>query len=184
MAAFFESARLWFRPPQESEVELLAGWINDPRVRKYLATRVFPMSLEAEREWLKKINPHTVPNPPPNVVLMFGPLGQEQPIGSTGLMNFNWVARQAEWGVLIGDVERWNQGFAREVAGRMLRYAFEELNLNRVELRVNAGNLGGVKAYRRAGFVHEGQLRQAAFVDGEFQDVILMSVLKAEWKSS
>ena len=94
----------------------------------------------------------------------------------------NWVVRRGEWGILIGEPEHWNQGYGREVARRMLEYAFEELNLNRVELRVNAANPAGIKAYEAAGFVREGTLRQAGWVEGRYEDMLVMSVLREEWQ--
>jgi RimJ/RimL family protein N-acetyltransferase len=181
---FFHSERLWFRPPCEADAERLARWINHPPVRRFLASRVFPIGLEAEREWIRGVSPSVMLGTPAatKIALLFGPQGEEQPIGSTGLFGIDWVVRRAEWGILIGETDRWNQGFGREVARRMLRYAFEELNLNRVELRVNTGNAGGVKAYEQAGFVREGLMRQTGFIDGEYQDSFVMSVLRSEWR--
>ena len=182
MTIFFSSARLWFRSPEMADVPRVTTWINDPRVRKHLATRVFPFALHAEEEWIKRVNNDPAQTGGDRVVLLFGPLGSDAPIGSTGFHGLNWVARRAEWGILIGDPEHWNQGYGREVARRMLQYAFEELNLNRVELRVNSANVAGVKAYEAAGFVREGTLRQAAWVEGHHEDILVMSVLRQEWQ--
>jgi RimJ/RimL family protein N-acetyltransferase len=182
MTVFFSSERLWFRPVEVADAPRVAGWINDPRVRKHLATRVFPLNLLAEEEWIKRVSALPSPTVSEQVVLLFGLLGAEAPIGSTGFHGINWVVRRAEWGILIGEAEHWNQGYGREVARRMLRYAFEEMNLNRVELRVNTANLAGVKAYEAAGFVREGTLRQASWVDGRHEDILVMSVLRQEWK--
>jgi RimJ/RimL family protein N-acetyltransferase len=163
-------------------VPRITGWINDPRVRKHLATRVFPLNLHAEEEWLKRASAALSQSAAEQVVLVFGPHGSETPIGSTGFHGLNWIVRRGEWGIMIGEPEYWNRRYGREVARRMLQYAFEELNLNRVELRVNTANLGGVKAYEAAGFIREGTLRQAAWVDGRHEDILVMSVLREEWK--
>jgi RimJ/RimL family protein N-acetyltransferase len=42
-------------------------------------------------------------------------------------------------------------------------------------------NKGGIRAYEKAGFVHEGRFRQGTFQNGKYCDVLLMSVLRAEW---
>jgi RimJ/RimL family protein N-acetyltransferase len=181
MTVFFSSQRLWFRAPELADVARVATWINDPRIRRHLATRVFPFALHAEEEWIKRVNTDPTQAGGDRVVLLFGPQGSETPIGSTGFHGLNWIARRAEWGILIGEPEHWNQGYGREVARRMLQYAFEELNLNRVELRVNSANLAGIKAYEAAGFVREGTLRQAAWVEGRHEDILVMSVLRQEW---
>ena len=56
---------------------------------------------------------------------------------------------------------------AREVMGLLLRHGFGTLNLNRIFLRVDAENLGGIRAYEKAGFIHEARLRQAGFPRGK-----------------
>jgi RimJ/RimL family protein N-acetyltransferase len=182
MSIFFESARLWYRPPEESDTSRITVWINDPRIRKHLATRVFPMSEKSEREWIAEANPDSRKAAVERVALLFGPRGSTEAIGCTGFHGINWVIRRAEWGILIGDPAHWNQGYAREAARRMLQYGFEELNLNRVELRVHSSNIAGIKAYEAAGFVREGSLRQATWLDGRYDDVLVMSVLREEWR--
>jgi RimJ/RimL family protein N-acetyltransferase len=104
-------------------------------------------------------------------------------IGNTSLMGIEWTSRLAEVGLFIGEKQLWNQGYGRETVQLMLKYAFETLNMNRVWLRVYEHNLRGIKAYERAGFVHEGRLRQAIYSDGRYYDVLIMSVLHSEWVS-
>jgi len=57
------------------------------------------------------------------------------------------------------------------------------LNLDRVFLRVYADNPRAIRAYRKAGFVEEGRMREAVFKHGKYVDVILMSVLRADWNA-
>ena len=63
----------------------------------------------------------------------------------------------------------------------ILHHGFNNLNLNRIFLRVNETNPGAVKSYENAGFIHEGRLRQAHYQKGQYIDVLLMSVLRSEW---
>ena len=63
----------------------------------------------------------------------------------------------------------------------MQRYGFDTLNLHRIWLTVLADNAGAIRAYEKAGFVHEGAQRDATYRDGGYLDLILMSVLRPEW---
>jgi RimJ/RimL family protein N-acetyltransferase len=63
----------------------------------------------------------------------------------------------------------------------LLQYGFGTLNLNRIFLRVDAENLGGIRAYEKAGFIHEARLREADFRDGRYSDDLIMSVLRSDW---
>ena len=56
--------------------------------------------------------------------------------------------------------------------------AFDEMNVQRVELTVYAFNERGQAAYRKAGFVEEGRRRDAIYTEGAYHDLVVMSVLK------
>ncbi len=63
----------------------------------------------------------------------------------------------------------------------LLKHGFDTLNLNRIYLRVFSNNVRAIRCYEKAGFVQEGRFRQAHYQDGEYWDVLVMSVLRSEW---
>ena len=83
--------------------------------------------------------------------------------------------------IFIGDKSMWGKGIGCEVTKQILKIAFLEKGLNRLMLTVSEPNIGGVKAYQKAGFISEGKSRQACFRDGEFHDKLIMSILKEEY---
>lgn len=182
--AYTESERLWFRAPQPSDVPFLAGALQDPRVRRNLLIGRYPFNEEAETAWMARHAQPPVMDGKTDVHFTFGLKGGDQPLGGTGLHRISMIHRHAEWGVFIGRPEEWGKGYGREVAGAMLRYAFNTLNLHRVYLRANADNELGLKAYTAAGFAHEGAMRQHHFVDGAWVDVVYMGVLRVNWKAA
>jgi RimJ/RimL family protein N-acetyltransferase len=98
-------------------------------------------------------------------------------------MNINWTIRSAEVGIFIGEKSCWNKGYGAEVMSLLLKFGFNNLNLNRIYLRVDDANKGGIRAYEKAGFVHEGRFRQGTFYNGKYGDLLFMSVLRTEWDS-
>ena len=64
----------------------------------------------------------------------------------------------------------------------ILKHGFETLNLNRIFLRVYANNPRAIRSYEKVGFVHEGTMRQSAYKDGQYIDVVFMSILRSEWQ--
>jgi RimJ/RimL family protein N-acetyltransferase len=178
-SAFMISDRLWYRAPEASDAPRIAVWRTDPRMRRTTTPR-FPLAVEAVRKWIENQNPWERGKANDHACFMFGLRGTAEAIGYAGLFAMDWLNRHAEFGVAV-DAAHWNQGYGREATGQMLKYAFTELNLHRVELQVLASNTGGIKAYRAAGFVHEGTKRQVDFVDGHWEDVLLMAVLRDEW---
>ncbi len=76
-------------------------------------------------------------------------------IGNCGFFDINWRIRSAEVGLFIGEKSCWNKGYGTEVMRLLLQHGFGTLNLNRIFLRVDAENLGGIRAYEKAGFIQE-----------------------------
>lgn len=69
----------------------------------------------------------------------------------------------------------------RQTATRvMVRYAFEELGLHKIELRVWSYHQRAIRSYAEAGFVLEGVRRAVAFHAGAFHDEVLMGILAEE----
>jgi RimJ/RimL family protein N-acetyltransferase len=65
----------------------------------------------------------------------------------------------------------------------LLAYAFLELNLHRVSLRVFSLNEKAIHIYHKLGFVEEGVMRQSLYRNGQWHDIILMGLLKEEYLS-
>jgi RimJ/RimL family protein N-acetyltransferase len=103
-------------------------------------------------------------------------------IGYAGLSNLSATNHSGEYFILIGAKAYWGKGVGTEVTKQVLTLGFTEHRLNRIMLTVSESNIGGVKAYTKAGFVVEGRLRAACCRNGLFHDKIVMSVLKAEWQ--
>lgn len=63
-----------------------------------------------------------------------------------------------------------------------MEFAFEEIKLHRLELDVFSFNLRAIRAYEKAGFKHEGVLRDAIKDGDHYADDILMAILEDEWR--
>jgi RimJ/RimL family protein N-acetyltransferase len=101
-------------------------------------------------------------------------------VGACGLFNVNPTARTCELGIAIGDKAYWGQGYGREAVRLLVQYAFHYRNFRRVWLWVHAANERAIRAYQVAGFREEGRLRQHAWSNGRYDDVVYMGVLREE----
>ena len=173
--------RIRLRAAEREDIPQFLVWINDAEVLEFLM-RSLPMSRVEEENWFDRM----MQSPPAEHVLVIEAKTEDgwKAIGNTGFMDFNWFDRNAEVGIMIGEKEYWNRGYGREVMKLMLRHGFNTLNLHRIWLRVFEHNLRGIRAYEHAGFVHEGRLRQDAFRNGKYCDLLVMSVLRTEWLDS
>lgn len=77
------------------------------------------------------------------------------------------------------------QGIMTRAVERLCRYAFEELSINRVQIKCAVGNAPSSNIPKRLGFQFEGIERAGElFADGSFVDIEVYSLLKNEYNSA
>lgn len=103
-------------------------------------------------------------------------------IGQIDLMNLNWRNRSATIGIVIGRKELLGQGYGREALRMIQKFAFKTLNLHRLELQVLDFNERAYHCYIGCGFKEEGRQRERIFFDGQYRDMIMMSILSHEYQ--
>lgn len=162
--------RIRLRAIEREDLPNYVKWLNDPEVLEHFG-RYAPLTLVEEEEWYKKMLQDSS-------VRSFAVEYQGQHIGGAGFSGLNTQHRSAEVGLFIGLPELWDQGLGRDVLETLLHFGFEELNLNRIYLRVFAENERAVHLYEKVGFQHEGRSRQAEFRHGRYHDMLWMSILR------
>jgi RimJ/RimL family protein N-acetyltransferase len=102
-------------------------------------------------------------------------------VGTVTLEGYEPVARVARLGIELHPDAR-GRGLGTDAVRTVVRYAFDQCNLRRVWLGVQADNLPALRSYSKAGFVEEGRLRDEVWRDGAWHDLVIMSVLAHEWR--
>jgi RimJ/RimL family protein N-acetyltransferase len=171
--------RVRLRAVERSDLPAFVNWLNDPEVREFLMV-YSPLSNEQEERWFKEILEQPVYNQPLTIEVREGE--SWIPVGNCSFHVQDWRIRAAELGIFIGEKAYWGKGYGAEVMRLLLDHGFKILNLNRIYLRVYENNHRAIRAYEKAGFVHEGRMRQAEYRNGNYEDVLLMSVLRSEWQ--
>lgn len=102
-------------------------------------------------------------------------------IGHVGLYEIDYRTRKAEFAILIGFNDYHGRGLGEAITRWMVDYGFRQLNLNKVTLTVLSTNERALRLYEKIGFLREGIARQDVWRDGEYLDVVGMSILQDEW---
>lgn len=180
------SERLRLRAAERSDIPLFLKWINDPQVTENLV-HTMPFSSAEEEAWYERMI--KLPVEEHVLVMEIKQTDVEDPgkvtwtaIGNIQLMDFDWRIRKAEVGIMIGEKEQWDKGYGTEALQVILEHGFNTMNLNRIWLQVYDKNIRGFTAYKKAGFIEEGRMRQAHYQHGQYYDIIIMSVIREEWK--
>ncbi len=110
-------------------------------------------------------------------------LETDELIGFAAIHGIEWNNRAGLLAIGIGQSAHRNKGYGSDALKLILRYAFHELNLDRVGLDVIEYNKGGIRAYEKVGFQLEGRKRSMVYRDGKRYDVLIMGILREEWEN-
>jgi RimJ/RimL family protein N-acetyltransferase len=111
------------------------------------------------------------------------PLDSDELIGSVELEGILWPHRHAWLSIAIGNLAWRGQGYGAEALGLALGFAFDELNLHRVQLTVFSYNQVAIALYEKLGFSREGVYREHLRRDGTWHDMYLYGLLRREWEA-
>jgi RimJ/RimL family protein N-acetyltransferase len=152
-------------------------WLRDDEVIKYSLTIFQKFSSEDEiKSWFSNLLSNTKDYTLGIYLTSSGSL-----IGYAGICNISTINKNGEYFIFIGDKTQWGNGIGTITTQKVVKYGFEKLNLNRIMLTVSEPNVGGIRAYEKAGFKFEGRLRQSCFRDGDYHDKLIMAILKEEY---
>jgi [ribosomal protein S5]-alanine N-acetyltransferase len=101
-------------------------------------------------------------------------------IGWCTLSRWNPDFRSASLGYCLTDAA-WGHGYATEAVGALLRWAFDALDLNRVQAEADTRNVASARVLEKVGFVLEGTLREDCVVNGEVSDSWVYGLLRRDW---
>ena len=104
-------------------------------------------------------------------------------IGWVSLTRWNPDYRSAALGYCYTE-DSWGHGYASEAARALVRWAYETLDLNRLQAETDTRNTASARVLEKLGFVREGTLRQDCIVDGEVSDSWVYGLLRDEWRPS
>ena len=166
-------ALITLAPVEREHLPLFCRWSRDPIGMRYLGIS-HPLDLQEEERWYEQ-----QVNSARDVVWVI--LVDGQPIGNTGLHTIDWRNRRAISGIWIGETSQHGRGYGKEAMALRTAYAFEQLNLEKVETTIMLENQASLRAAQRAGYQQCGLYRRHLFRDSHWHDVWIGEVLREEW---
>lgn len=166
------------RAIEPSDVKQLWEWTQDAELMRLRDYPAAPQPLaEAEREYQDSLCRETH-----DLHLAITSLDGEL-IGETSLRSVDLRGGNADFTIAIGNKAYWGHGYGSDATKALMRYAFQQYNLHRITLYVHAFNDRAIHVYEKCGFRHEGRLREAHYMDGEYKDILVMGLLKEDFEN-
>ena len=105
-------------------------------------------------------------------------------LGLISLMDINNINRTGIIHIMIGGTDSRGRKIGTFAVTEMIKHAFYNLNLRRIELDVLENNLPAIRLYEKIGFVKEGVKRESNYKNGKYINMILMALLRDDYEQN
>lgn len=167
---------IYLRPITVDDTDMAVRWRNSPQVVENFIYRR-PISCADHLDWLEnKVFKGLVHQ---FIVCMNE---DDTPLGSVYLQHFEEEHKRAEEGIYLGEAQAYGKGIGTEAAKLALSYAFGKLGMHKIMARVLAKNKASMRMHEKAGYVQEAYLKDELFLDGKYEDLILLGIINQEDK--
>ena len=168
--------RLILRKIQMSDAADIYEYSRDPQVSRHVLWEAHH-SIHDSRGYIRYIHRQYRNGDPSSWGITLRSNGKL--IGTIGYMWWNETNRSAEVGYSLSRAY-WNQGYMTEALREVIRFGFEEMNLNRIEAQHELTNPASGKVMEKVGMRQEGVLRSRLYNKGRFVDVALYAILRGD----
>jgi RimJ/RimL family protein N-acetyltransferase len=166
------------RAIEKNDLDLLQKWSNNPDVQYMLGGWHFPSSGWVMEEWLKRISADKL-----NIRLAI----DHQELGLVGMANLvdiNWKDGNASHGMLLGEPTSQGKGMGVDVVFSIMRYAFEELGLHRLDTTIIEFNEPSKKLYiNKCGWKVEGTVKEWYWRKNRYWDKLIVGITRNDYQT-
>ena len=168
--------KVTLRAIDEEDLQQLHKWANKPEICYMLAGWHFPTSMSDQKAWLESINVSSLNQ---RFAIDSPDLGL---IGTANLVNINWKDRNAFHGMLLGDKDMRGKGYGVDTIMTIMKYAFEELGLMRLDGSMIEYNKPSLGVYiKKCGWKEEGIQRNWYFRKNHYWDKVIVGVTREDY---
>lgn len=167
----------YLRELERKDLEKINKWRNDPELIDFLGAPFRYINLDVDIKWYESY----MSNRGNAVRCAITSDDRDDILGLVSLVSVNYMNQSAEFHIMIGHKENQGKGIGTFAVREMLNHAFNNMNLQRVELTVLEDNKRAKNLYEKCGFVYEGRKRKAKYKNGKFVDMLMYSILKPEF---
>ena len=163
------------RAIEREDLELMIEMLNDPEIESLVTGWAFPISKYQQEQWYEKnINDE-------NNFRFIIETEADGVLGIATLTNIDWKNRRAMHGMKLANKEKRKKGIGTDTVMAIMKYAFDELQLNRLDGSWFDDNIASKKMYQKCGWKVEGRLRSCIYKNGRYRDLDVVGILRDEY---
>ncbi|MCR4421910.1 MAG: GNAT family N-acetyltransferase [Spirochaetales bacterium] len=167
--------KCYLSPYDVSYSEIFYRWVNDLDVVSSISLANKTISFEVEKEIMSKLSKE-------HSYLIVDKV-DDKVIGGCGFFDIDHINRTSLVGIIIGDKNKWDKGFATDALKTLCAFGFNYLNLHNIMLTVYSFNKRAIRCYEKVGFKIIGRRRQSFYQNGIYHDELYMDIISDEFKN-
>jgi RimJ/RimL family protein N-acetyltransferase len=168
---------IYLRDLTQEDIKTINIWRNDKELIDYLVSTFRFVNIETDEQWFDQY----MKNRSNQVRLAIIEEYSNQFVGMIHLLDIDFINRTANVGFLIGGKKDRGKGYGTQAVLKILEHAFNNLNLNRVFSCWLEENKRSIQLAKKCGFIEEGILRHHVYKNGEYKNLLILSILKGEF---
>lgn len=165
------------RAIEKDDLELMRKMMNDPEIENLVVGWAFPVSKYQQNQWYENnINNN-------NNLRFIIETPDDGAVGLATLTDIDWKNRKAYHGIKLANQRNRTKGIGTDTVMAIMRYAFNELQLNRLDGNWFESNIASQNLYIKCGWKIEGKQRKSVYKNGEYRDLVVVGVLKEDYEN-
>lgn len=164
------------RQMTQADLQLVCDMFNDPELENFVVGWAFPLSIEQQRQWFEK----NIGDQRNFRFIIESP--EDGAVGIATLVDIDWKNRRATHGIKLANKERRAKGIGTDTVMAIMRYAFDELGLHRLDGSWFDFNTASKALYTKCGWKPEGVLREYVYKQGQWRDLTVVGVLDSDYR--
>ncbi len=154
-------------------------WRNDLELIRVTQGTRYPSSIEMDEIWFDRVLKDMSNR---NIYFAIEEVGTSDYIGMVHLSGIDYLSGTSNWGIIIGDRSKQGKGYSIEAQNLLFEYAFEELNLKKLNSYVVNFNNACIKMLDKLGSIKkEGKLERHYYTEGAYHDIYIFAIFKEDF---
>lgn len=165
------------RAMTQSDQQMICDLFNDPLVEDVVVGWAFPISIEQQNQWFQ--DNLSASNLNHRFVIE---TEEDGAVGIATLTDIDWKNRSAMHGIKLSGKKNRSKGIGTDTVMAIMRYAFDELGLHRLDGAWFDFNTASIRLYNKCGWRKEGVRRECIYKRGQWRDLTLVGILESDYR--
>lgn len=164
------------RAMSADDMQMICDMFNDPEMENLVIGWSFPKSIEQQKAWFEKNM-----NDEKNLRFVIETKA-DGALGIATLSGIDWKNRSATHGIKLANKEKRTKGIGTDTVMAIMRYAFDELGLHRLDGSWFDENIASKSLYKKCGWKEEGVKRSCVYKRGQWRDLTVVGILESDYR--